>query len=252
MFDPRARYFRNLRRLRRAARRWTVLAGMFTGAAAVLVPYAGLGVADAFWAAAAGGSAAWAAWRWRDAKAVAAQPPPEPVDPAAATRAKLVSAAERLFGRTTVDHIRRQAVRTRLRGSAAAPAYDRLDRAATSLAGLTTRLGDLAGPAATDAAAAESGLRDLAQRVAAIEHAIGVSPAGSREGLTAARDDLTRQLTEGVEAYEHLVAAAAEYVAADSHAPGTPAVARLTEATETVQSFAYGLSEAKTISFPTL
>ncbi|MGW5673216.1 phage shock envelope stress response protein PspM, partial [Micromonospora sp. NPDC003776] len=54
MADERARHFRRLRRLRRSARRWSVLAGGLGGAAAVLTPYAGLGLPDAAWAGAAG------------------------------------------------------------------------------------------------------------------------------------------------------------------------------------------------------
>ncbi len=64
MADERARYFRRLRRLHGAARRWSVLGGGFTAAAAVLTPYAGVGLADAAWAAAAGASLALAGWRW--------------------------------------------------------------------------------------------------------------------------------------------------------------------------------------------
>jgi len=58
MTDPRTRHLRRLRRLRNSARRWTVLAGLFGGASAVLVPYQGLGWPDAVWTALCGGSAA--------------------------------------------------------------------------------------------------------------------------------------------------------------------------------------------------
>ena len=74
MADERARYFRRLRRLRSSARRWSVLGGGLTAAAAVLTPYAGIGVADAAWAASAGASAALAWWRWSDHRALAAEP----------------------------------------------------------------------------------------------------------------------------------------------------------------------------------
>uniref|UniRef100_UPI00157BE7A3 S8 family serine peptidase n=1 Tax=Micromonospora maritima TaxID=986711 RepID=UPI00157BE7A3 len=56
MVDERARHFRRLRRLRGSARRWSVLAGGLGGAAAVLTPYAGLGLADAAWAGGADGA----------------------------------------------------------------------------------------------------------------------------------------------------------------------------------------------------
>src|SRR5262245_10111784 len=83
MVDERARYGRRLRRLRRAARRWSVLAGALGGAAAVLVPYSGLSVIDAFWAAAAGGFVMMASWRWADYRALSARPVPPGLDQAA-------------------------------------------------------------------------------------------------------------------------------------------------------------------------
>lgn len=78
MADERTRYFRRLSRLRRSARRWSVTAGGLGGAAAILTPYAGLGLPDAAWAGAAGGSVVLALWRWADLRILAARPaPPE-------------------------------------------------------------------------------------------------------------------------------------------------------------------------------
>ena len=74
--DERARYFRKLRKLRRSARRWSVFAGTFAGATAVLVPYGGLGWPDAVWAALSGGTVALTFWRWHDLRELAAQPAP--------------------------------------------------------------------------------------------------------------------------------------------------------------------------------
>ena len=77
--DERARYFRRLRKLRGSARRWSVLGGGLTAATAVLTPYAGIGIADAAWAASAGASVALAWWRWNDHRELAAIPaPPAP------------------------------------------------------------------------------------------------------------------------------------------------------------------------------
>src|SRR2546430_16567003 len=76
--DERARYFRKLRKLRRSARRWSVFAGTFAGATAVLVPYGGLGWPDAIWAALTGGTAALTFWRWSDLRELTAQPAPPP------------------------------------------------------------------------------------------------------------------------------------------------------------------------------
>ncbi len=79
MADERTRYFRRLQpaaplgaAVERAA------GGLGGAAAAVLTPYAGLGLADAVWAGAAGASVALAWWRWSDQRALAARPAPPP------------------------------------------------------------------------------------------------------------------------------------------------------------------------------
>jgi hypothetical protein len=253
--DERARYFRRLRRLRRSARRWSVLAGTFGGAAIVLVPYAGPGLADAIWAAAAGGAATLTVWRWSDARALAAQPAPEPIDPALAgehARARLLAAVERLpAGRAALDEMRRQRTRLALRGSSAARSWSRLDRASTTLSGLAGRLTGPAGSAVLEAAVAERSLRDLVDRVAGVERAIGVAPEDARPALEAAHRGLVDQLDGGVAAYERLVAAAAGYVAEDGRtAAEHPATARLTEATDLLRGVADGLAELRSATDP--
>src|SRR2546423_13599357 len=80
--DARTRYFRQVRRLRRSARRWSVLAGTFGGASAVLVPYHGLGWPDAIWAALTGGTAAVTLLRGGGPRGPAAPPAPPPGGPA--------------------------------------------------------------------------------------------------------------------------------------------------------------------------
>src|SRR2546423_15652319 len=79
--DARTRYFRQVRRLRRSARRWSVLAGTFGGASAVLVPYHGLGWPDASWAALTGGTAALAFWRGGGPRGAGPPPGPPPAGP---------------------------------------------------------------------------------------------------------------------------------------------------------------------------
>jgi hypothetical protein len=240
--DPRARYFRQVKRLRRSARRWSVLAGTFAGAAAVLVPYRGLGWPDAIWAALTGGSAALTYWRWRDLRDLTAQPAPEPLPPSlvpgriGALVAQLPGAAGALAG------LRRMEAKSRLRGSSVAPAWDRLDRAAQTLVGLAGRLGGPAESAVLEAAAAERTLRDLGERTAAVERAIRVAPGDA--GLEQAHAELLGAFTEGVGAYEGLVAAAAGYVAMDGRATAdTTSVVRLTEATDLLRGIAAGLAE---------
>src|SRR5438034_10260783 len=116
MADERTRYFRQLRRLRRSARRWSVAAGTFFGASAVVVPYGGLGWPDAIWAALTGGTAALTFWRWRDLRELAAQPAP-PALPAgpALVKTKFEALVARLpAGRTALAELRRMEARSRV------------------------------------------------------------------------------------------------------------------------------------------
>lgn len=255
MIDERTRYFRRVRRLRRSARRWSVFGGALGAAAAVLTPYAGIGLADAVWAATAGGSLVLAGWRWADLRVLAAQTPPPPPDPAAAAeraRATLVAAVERLpAGREVLHEVRRQRTRVALRGTAAAAPSTRLDRAAFALAGLAPRLPEVGAPAVQEAALAETALRDLAHRVAGIEKTLRLAPDASRDSLTAAHRGLISQLETGVDAYERLVAAAAECVAADRLAPaGGETTSRLTDAGDLLQGLAAALAELKAVGGP--
>jgi hypothetical protein len=245
--DPRAKHLRRLHRLRRSARGWTVRAGILTGAAAVLVPYHGLGLADAFWAAAAGGSMAMAGLRWTEARAFGRLPVPAPLDPASAAQHShrgLEAVVRRLpAGQTALDELRRQRDRVRLRGTAVAAAWQRLDRAAMTLGGLAGRLGGPAEPALLEAAVAERSLRELADRAANVERAVRLAPDPS---LVASHAALVAQFEEGVTAYERLVAAAAGYVAEDGRTAGeSPAIGRLREATDLLRGIAAGLSELR-------
>ena len=249
--DERSRYFRRLRRLRGGARRWSVVGGGLTAATIVLTPYAGIGLADAAWAASAGASVALAWWRWSDHRALAALPAPEPAIPGQ----RLMAVVERFpAGRQVLQEMRRQKDRYALRGSAAARAWDRLDRASATLVGLAGRLTGPGEAAVLEAAVAEQWLRDLGQRVASVERAIPLSPPDQRPGLQQAHETLTGQFLEGVDAYERLVASAASYVAEDGH-PVTdkhPALASLIEATDRIRGVAEGLSELKRPSTPAL
>jgi hypothetical protein len=255
MADERARHFRRLRRLRRSARRWSVLAGGLGGAAAVLAPYAGLGLPDAAWAGAAGSAIAVAAWRWIDLRALAAVPAPPALDPAEAaarSRARLLAAVERLpVGPGVLAEVRRVRSRLALRGTTAAEAWARLDRAALTLAGMTSRLTGLAEPALREAADADRSLRDLAGRVASVERALRLAPDEARASLAEAHGTLVAQLDAGVSAYERLVVAAAGYLAEDAR-PTTehPAAARLTEATDLLHGVAAALAELRTAGMP--
>lgn len=251
--DARAKYFRRLGRLRRSARRWSVIGGGLTAATAVLTPYAGIGLGDAFWAAGAGATVALAWWRWTDHRDLAAiEPPPAPEQILPGQR--LMAAVQRLpAGRTVLQEVRRQKERYALRGSAVSQAWDRLDRATLTLTGLAGRLTGPGETALLEAAVAEQWLRDLGQRVASVERAIPITPADQRPALEQAHESLAQQFTEGVTAYERLVAAAAGYVAEDGH-PVTdrhPGLASLTEAADRLRGIAEGLSELRQYGGPT-
>jgi hypothetical protein len=253
--DERTRHFRRLRRLRNSARRWSVLGGGLTAAAAVLTPYSGIGIADAIWAAAAGSSVALAWWRWSDHRELAALPPPPAPDPVLAAQ-RLTAAIERFpTGRQVLHEVRRHKNRYALRGSAITKAWDRLDRASATLTALAGRLTGPGEAAVLEAAVAEQWLRDLGQRVASVERAIPITAADKRTDLEQSHAGLAEQFTEGVTAYERLVAAAASYVAEDGHPVADtkhPALSGLVDATDRLRGIADGLAELKRPPAPSL
>ena len=248
--DERSKHLRRLRRLRRSARGWSVRAGLLAGATTVLIPYHGLGLADAAWAAAAGGSVALAAWRWIDLRALASRPVPDPPTPelaAAMATQKMVNVVRRLpAGQAAVDELYRQRALFRMRGLAAAEHWRRLDRASATLAGLRPQLRGSAVTVVQDAPLAEQSLRELAERCASIERAMRTVGGGAAEPLAEAHLALIAQLADGVGAYERLVGAAAAYLAEDSRLPGpVPAVSGLAEAAELLRCVAESLSELR-------
>ncbi len=248
MAGERARYDRRLRRLRRAARRWSVLAGALGGVAVVLTPYAGLGLIDAFWAAAAGGSVVLAGWRWADYRALAAQPVPPSLVPAVAaerTRRRLEALVAGFpGGQEAIGELYRHGARIRLRGSAVAPGWRRLDKAAAALDSLAPRLGGPGEAAVLEAAAAERGLRELAERAAGVER--GMQYGALQGSLGQAHSELVAQFVQGVTAYEELVGAAAGYVAEDGRTTlEQPSVSRLIEATDLLRGIALGFAELR-------
>ncbi|BBH64268.1 hypothetical protein ACTI_09530 [Actinoplanes sp. OR16] len=253
--DDRTKHFKRLRRLRGSARRWSVLGGGLTGAAVVLTPYAGIGIADAAWAAAAGGSMVLAWFRWSDHRELARTPAPPP--PPAIGSPRLAAAIERFpAGRTVMQEVRRQKNRYALRGSAIAASWERLDQASQTMAGFADRLTGAGEPAAIEAASAEQWLRDLGQRVASVERAIPLTQGTRREALERSHAGLTEQFVDGVAEYENLVTAAASYVAEDGHPVADsrhPAYFSLIEAADRLRGFAEGLAELRTseIKVPT-
>jgi len=244
--DARTRYYARLGRLRGATRRWSVVAGALTAATAVLLPYHGVGLPDAFWAAGAGGSMVLAWWRFTDMRALAAQPAPPPETPAERAmrnQQRLESLVSKLpIGRSAIAEIRRTQHLSRLRGSAVASVGARLDKAGKTLAGFAGRVHP---EVLAEAMQAEMALRDLAERAAGVERALALPTGlpGGHDQLAAAHADLVAQLTDGVTAYEGLVSAAASVVAEDGRFGQPVAVSRLTEAADRLRGVAEGLAE---------
>jgi hypothetical protein len=244
--DERTRYFRRLRRLRGSARRWTVLSGGLTGLTVVLVPFQGIGALDAVWAGMAGASAVLAGWRWSDAKALAAQPAPDPPDPALAGDRWLSALSQVPGGYQLAENIRRQRTRGALRGSAAADAWERLDRAARTMRELGRRLRSDEAEAVREAAGVELELRELTNRVASLEQALRVAPAEAHPALQELRADHITQLEQGVAAYEQFVVAAAGYLSESVRTGSQPAILTgLTDATERLRGVTAGLAELR-------
>jgi hypothetical protein len=238
--DPHAAHLRGLARSRRRVRRATVTAAALTGAAAVALPYAGLGLPDLAWAAAAAAATAAGVFRWRDDRALRAAPAPprgavDPLSPlAVAGRSALVVA-----GQVTT--------RWAARGSTARPLLRRLDRAARAMAVVGAQLDAARTDACWEAGQAERALRAAADRLVAVERAAAVAPPGDRGRLDQGALGLRTGLAEGITAYERLVAAAGECVAADPLADGL-VLRRLADATDVLRGLAVGLAEAARIS----
>jgi hypothetical protein len=246
MGDPRVKYERRRYRLRGAARRWSVLSATLTGAALVLLPYHGIGLPDAAWLAAAGGSAAVTWWRWRDLRELTLQGPPPPVDPelrAAQTQARIESVIGRLpIGRTALNEVHRVSHLSRLRGSAAAPAGARLDKAVKALASLAPRMAGEGTEALREARTVEVALRDMAERIASVERALPID--GSPQ-LRAAHADLLERFTAGVGAYENMVSASAHYVAEQGRLGSATSLTGLIDASDRLRGFAAGLADLR-------
>jgi hypothetical protein len=244
--DERSRHLRRLRRLRDSARRWTVLAGGLVGATAVLVPYQGLGPWDAVWAGLAGASGVMAWWRWSDHRGLALQPVPDPPDPALAGDQWLSLVAQVPGGHALAEHVRRSRTRGALRGSAAAVAWERLDRSARSLRQFGDRLTGAERDTLAEAVGVERRLRDLTNRIAGLEEALRLAPAEARPPLEELRADHITHLEQGVVAYERYVAAAASFLS-EAGRQGAPAdtLAGLTDATDQLRGVSDGLAELR-------
>ncbi len=241
--DERTKHTRQLKRLRAAARRWSVLAGTLAGATAVLIPYGGLSAGDAGWAAAAGGSLVLTAWRWTDYRAFADRPVP------AAGANRVAARVDAFLGGVPwaselVLGLRRHVERGPLRGSAVAPGWARLDRAAAVLDNLAPRPDSPVETAAREAAEAERGLRQLAKRAAGLER--GRPYVGYAESFDRSLTTLVSQFNDGVQAYEDLVGAAVACGVEEGRTiPDHDSLSRLVEAADLLRGVAQGFVELR-------
>lgn len=249
MGETRDQRLRRLRRLRRSSRRWSVLSGGLAGAAAVLVPYAGLGLPDAAWAAAAGASLVLAVFRRRDYTALAAAPLPAErpqLGSAGPARAVLRAALDaHPTARAAFGEMSRRTQRRRFRDSGAAEAWARLDAASTTLSDVGGPMAEQVREALEEAAAGERALRDLAGRVLTVERAQRFAAPDTRQSLSDARAMLLTRLEDGVSTFERLVAAAAACAAEHGAAADDLSSIRLADAADQMAAFALSLAELR-------
>lgn len=129
--------------------------------------------------------------------------------------------------------------------SAARTPITRLTAREHALGELLTVLGPVAGDTWQEAVAAAAALRRLGDQMVVLESAHSGVPAEARPGLDAALSALRLRLEEGVSAYDRLVSAATDAVAAAAAGHGTDAtsVRRLEEAADALTGLARGLRE---------
>jgi hypothetical protein len=241
---------KRLRRRLRAARRWSVWAGLFGGAAAVLVPYQGLGPLDAIWAGLFGGSALLATFRWIDYRKMSAALPQESNQLALHGTAALSLEAQTVAGELA-RRVRSKRESVQFRRSAANPAFSRLVAATRAFDDLAPRLSGPAADILPDVRGAAGALRELAEQVRGLERSIAVAPADRQGSLGSSHRALVERLESGVEDYEDMVGAAAQVVAEQSalnsvtHPGGDLTRQRLAEATEQLRGFAEAVGEMR-------
>lgn len=129
-------------------------------------------------------------------------------------------------------------------GSIARPHVDRLAARQQALKKLLPSLGEAAEDTAVEADRAAIALRRYAARLAAVEAARAATGSTDARELDQAVASLSARLESGVAAYERLVRAAAEAVAASgSGRPDPMAMRQLEDATDRVAGLAKGLRE---------
>lgn len=240
---------KRLRRRLRSARRWSVMTGLFGGAAGVLVPLGGLSAWDAIWTALFGGSAMLATFRWSDYRKLAKALPAENEQLAVYGTAALSAEVQSITG-AIAGKVKRGRQAVQYRNSAASHGWQRLEAAALAFDEIAPRL---AGPAAdtlVDVRESQRALRDLAEQIRGVEKSLDITPPERRGTLTQTHGMMVERFETGVAAYEDLVGAAAQVVAEQGALDGIvsgedPTMTRLTEATTKLSGLAEGFGEMR-------
>lgn len=136
--------------------------------------------------------------------------------------------------------------------SAARAPIARLTARENALRGLLTVLGSMTRDTWQEAAAAAGALRRLGDQLVLLESARAGVPVDARPGLDAARSALQSRLEEGVSAYDRVVCAATDAVAAtaDGRSADPGAVRRLADAADSLTGLARGLREVDVLPRP--
>lgn len=240
---------KKLRRRLRAARRWSVMAGLFGGTAAVLLPYQGLGPLDAIWAGLFGGSAVLAAFRWVDYRQLSKALPGDHAQLAVHGTAALALEAHTIANELA-GKVRSKRRAVQFRDSAAAPAHRRLESASAALSQLAPQLTGPAREAMDDVRESQHTLQDLADRIRSVEKSMSLASPDRRAGLAESHTRMVNRLESGVTAFEEMVGATATVVAEQAALDGVVGVQdatllRLRESTTRLHGLAEGIGQMR-------
>ena len=240
---------RRLRKRLRSARRWSVTAGTFGGIAAVMIPLHGLGALDAVWAAAFGGSAILAGFRWSDYRYLAKSNPKDSDELRVGGTSALALEAQTIAG-ALAGKLRQGRVGAQFRRSAAGPPFSRLESATLTLDDMAPHVPPMASEALTEGRSSLRTLRTLAHRIRSLEKAMSMSSPPRRQALEHSHQQMVSQLHSGVEAFEEMVGSVAQVLAEQSALEGSMSsqdvrMVRLHESTQKLHGFAEGISQMR-------
>ncbi|CAM3206090.1 phage shock envelope stress response protein PspM [Stackebrandtia soli] len=243
-------HLKRLRSRKRAARRWSVLAGLFGGVSAVAVPLGGLTAVDAVWTGLFGASAIFAAFRWSDYRALAKASPQDQQRLNEVGVGALTMEAHAVAGQLA-GKFRKGRLGAQFRRSAAGPGYSRLADCAAALDQIEPQLPEHARETVEQAHGAARELKSLAERIRGMEQTLDVTPPHRRSALEESHAAMVDQFNAGVSAYEELVAACAEVLGQHSaltgsgHSGADLTMTQLDDATMRLRGFADAIAEMR-------